>query len=70
MAKVHNDFDMLNAKPTPCQYKMVLKPSELAVAESEDFVAKQEEKLPEPKFEESVADEHIVDPAQTLFLFQ
>ena len=70
MAKVHNDFDMLNAKPTPCQYKMVLKPSELPLVESEDCVPKQEEKLPEPKFEESVAEEHIVEPAQTLFLFQ
>ncbi|XP_021919494.1 zinc finger protein 62-like isoform X2 [Zootermopsis nevadensis] len=62
MAKAHNDFDMLNAKPTPCQYKMVLKPSELSSADSE---LKQEEQLPEPKFEE-----RNLEPGQTIFLFQ
>jgi hypothetical protein len=70
MAKVHNDFEMLNAKPTPCQYKMVLKPSELSSADPEDSVPKQEEQLPEPKFEESVVEEHAVEPGQAIFLFQ
>lgn len=65
MARVHNDFDMLNAKPTPCQYKMVLKPSELSSADPKDSELKQEEHLPEPKFEE-----HIVEPGQAIFLFQ
>jgi hypothetical protein len=65
MAKVHNDFDMLNAKPTPCQYKMVLKPSELSSGDPEDPELKQEEQLPEAKFEE-----HAVEPGQAIFLFQ
>jgi KRAB domain-containing zinc finger protein len=70
MAGVHNDYDMLNAKPTPCQYKMVLKPSELSRTDPENSVLKQEEQLPEPKFEPPVAQEDTVEPGQAIFLFQ
>jgi KRAB domain-containing zinc finger protein len=69
MAAVHNDFDMLNAKPIPCQYKMVLKPSELSRTDPENSVLKQEEQLPEPKFEEPAVEEHTVEPGQEIFLF-
>jgi hypothetical protein len=60
---------MLNAKPIPCQYKMVLKPSELSRTDPENSVLKQEEQLPEPKFEEPVVEEHTVEPGQAIFLF-
>ncbi|XP_023710524.1 zinc finger protein 665 isoform X2 [Cryptotermes secundus] len=69
MAGVHNDFDMLNTKPIPCQYKMVLKPSELSMADPENSLLKQEEELPEPKFEGPVVEEHTVEPGQAIFLF-
>jgi hypothetical protein len=69
MAGVHNDFDMLNSKPIPCQYKMVLKPSELSMTDPENSVLKQEEQLPEPKFEESVVEEHNAEPGQAIFMF-
>ncbi|XP_069671391.1 zinc finger protein 665-like isoform X2 [Periplaneta americana] len=71
MAKVHNDFEMLNAKPTPCQYKMVLKPSELSNEQPENSSSKQDDELPETKFEDGIVEEQIVDAGQAaIFLFQ
>ncbi|KAJ9584518.1 hypothetical protein L9F63_021128, partial [Diploptera punctata] len=72
MAKEHNDYEMLNAKPVQCEYKMVLKPSELPTNPEEETSKEdsQELQLPETKFEESVVEEHIVDASQAIFLFQ
>ncbi|PSN54481.1 hypothetical protein C0J52_05554 [Blattella germanica] len=72
MARVHNDYEMVNAKPTPCEYKMALKPSEISSNPEESSVKEdlEQPQLSDVKFEEAVVEEQIVDAGQAIFLFQ
>ncbi|GLH03392.1 Protein glass [Gryllus bimaculatus] len=75
MAKVHNDFEMLNSKKKTCEYKMVLHPSEISggprQSEEEDagFISVeqmlQDEKVGEQEEDETqTATLQVLDPAQ------
>ncbi|XP_067012826.2 zinc finger protein 160 isoform X2 [Anabrus simplex] len=52
LAKVHNDYDMLNSQKKRCEYKMVLMPSELPEMPTEEQAGMMAPSMPDIKGEE------------------